>query len=61
MNGFAIAWQAVKEIAAVVGSGSNSPIICGLARALTKDIDVRALVTVLIYLLARLQLYASRS
>ena len=33
--------QAVHEIASVVGNGSNPPIICGLARALTKDIDVR--------------------
>eukprot|EP00904_Undaria_pinnatifida_P005742 jgi/Undpi1/2298/HiC_scaffold_13.g05682.m1 len=41
--GFPIAsqgdFQAVHEIASVVGSGSNPPIICGLARALAKDID----------------------
>lgn len=41
--GFPIASQgdfkAVHEIASVVGNGSNPPIICGLARALTKDID----------------------
>ena len=35
-----VAEQAVHEIASVVGSGSNPPIICGLARALAKDIDV---------------------
>lgn len=42
--------QAVQEIASVVGNGPNPPIICGLARALTKDIDVstyRDYVTVL--------------
>ena len=33
--------QAVHEISSIVGTGSNPPIICGLARALTKDIDVR--------------------
>lgn len=32
--------QAVEEISTVVGQGDNPPIICGLARALTKDIDV---------------------
>jgi HMGL-like len=44
--GFPIAspgdFQAVKEIAETVGTGSNPPIICGLARALKKDIDVCA-------------------
>lgn len=32
--------QAVSEVATVVGNGADPPIICGLARALTKDIDV---------------------
>lgn len=44
--GFPIAspgdFQAVQEIAQTVGMGSNPPIICGLARALKKDIDVCA-------------------
>ncbi|CAN0233516.1 unnamed protein product, partial [Ectocarpus fasciculatus] len=44
--GFPIAsqgdFEAVQEIATVVGQGGNPPIICGLARALTKDIDVCA-------------------
>ncbi|CAM9946609.1 unnamed protein product [Ascophyllum nodosum] len=41
--GFPIAsqgdFEAVKEIASTVGTTSNPPIICGLARALAKDID----------------------
>ena len=37
--------QAVEEIATVVGQGDNPPIICGLARALTKDIDVSVVIT----------------
>ncbi|CAM9636000.1 unnamed protein product, partial [Ectocarpus sp. 8 AP-2014] len=44
--GFPIAsqgdFEAVQEIATVVGQGGNPPIICGLARALKKDIDVCA-------------------
>ncbi|CAB1111424.1 unnamed protein product [Ectocarpus sp. CCAP 1310/34] len=44
--GFPIAsqgdFEAVQEIATVVGQGDNPPIICGLARALRKDIDVCA-------------------
>lgn len=44
--GFPIAshgdFEAVQEIASVVGNGPNPPIICGLARALTKDIDACA-------------------
>ena len=42
--GFPIAspgdFDAVKRIAETVGRGSNPPIICGLARALKKDIEV---------------------
>jgi 2-isopropylmalate synthase len=44
--GFPIAspgdFDAVKDIAELVGTGDNPPIICGLARALKKDIDVCA-------------------
>lgn len=44
--GFPIAspgdFDAVKRIAESVGRGSNPPIICGLARALKKDIEARA-------------------
>ncbi|KAG5176957.1 2-Isopropylmalate synthase [Tribonema minus] len=44
--GFPIAspgdFEAVKEIAETVGTANNPPIICGLARALKKDIDVCA-------------------
>lgn len=32
----------MQEIATVVGQGGDPPIICGLARALKKDIDVGA-------------------
>jgi 2-isopropylmalate synthase len=43
--GFPIAspgdFDAVKRIAESVGRGANPPIICGLARALKKDIEVR--------------------
>lgn len=41
--GFSNETQAVQEIASVVGTGVNPPIICGLARALSKDIDVSGL------------------
>lgn len=46
--GFPIAspgdFDAVKRIAETVGRGANPPIICGLARALKKDIEVGAFV-----------------
>jgi len=44
--GFPIAstgdFEAVRDIANIVGRTSNPPIICGLARALKKDIDICA-------------------